>query len=295
MIKIIKFFPTLLFFLIVAILCLLRWYFAYQQFFSLNDTNLVQKYEQIFWRASATTIQLDGHKVHYLDLGDPDDQMVMWIHGAPWSIGDSSWLLSIPEMQKWYRFIIPDRLWYGKSEPWRSQESIKKHADISLKLLEYVGIDEEKPPLIVGHSYGATIAAKILMDYSDKVAWGIIVSWALDPDHEIVFPISHIVKYQPLKFLMWPMLWVANDEKLSHVDSLTNEVQNFADITKPFVVLHGTEDSIVPYANVAYMKERVPEDVFTLISLPWENHPLQMQNPQAIADTIQEFQFETRN
>lgn len=56
------------------------------------------------------------------------------------------------------------------------------------------------------------------------------------------------------------MFWVANDEKLAHVESLRNEVQNFEDINIPVQVIHGSADSIVPYENFAYMKEKIPAE-----------------------------------
>lgn len=284
--KIIKFIPKIALFLIVALLVLIRWFTGYQYLFSGTDETLSNTFEQYFDEVRIETVSLLWRTLRYVDMGNPDDQMIVLIHGAPWWINDFKNLLEDERLHTWYRIVVVDRLGYGRSELGHSEKSIRMHSDIIMELVQELDSNNETLPLIVGHSYGGSIALKISMDYADRISGALVVSWAVDPDHEKVFSISHVIKYQPLKFLIWPMLRVANDEKLSHVASLSNEVQWFDTITKPVIVLHGTSDSIVPYANAEYMQNNIPAEYMTLVPLEWLDHPIHFSHPELIVDEI---------
>ena len=251
-----------------------------------TDAKIIAQYTPYFSDVSMEYFSVGNRNIRYLDIWTPWDQPVLMIHGAPWDLDGFHAVLQDPRLHSWYRFIIMDRIGYGKSALWQSEKSIKTHSDIYMQLLDPLWDLWEDRPLVVWHSYGATIALKMVMDYSDKLLGGVVVSGAVDPEHERVFAISHLIKYQPFKFLSWPIFRVANDEKLAHVASLQSEVQNFDDIAVPVHVIHGTADSIVPYENAEYMKQNISEEYLLFTSLEWKDHPLHMSDPEIFVEAI---------
>jgi len=269
---------------------LIQWFTVYQRFF-ISEEKVLSAYDEHFEDVTLHTTTILWRKIRYVDAGPRDGKLVLMIHGAPWNLQWESKILEDPRLHQGYRFILVDRPGYGGSGMWDSLVSIKAQSDIMMQLLEEIWIDEDDKPLVVGHSYGATIALKMAMDYSERLSWSIVVSWAVDPDNERVFAISHLIKRQPFKFLAGPMFWVANDEKLAHVESLRNEVQNFEDINIPVQVIHGSADSIVPYENFAYMKEKIPAEWWTFLSLEGKDHALHMTDPEIFAEAIVWFSY----
>jgi len=130
---------------------------------------------------------------------------------------------------------------------------------------------------------------RMMMDRPDDVVWSIIVSGAVDPSLEVVFGISRFVDNQLFRLLMWPMLWSANREKLTHVWEL-ELLQGRDQISSPVHIVHGTADTLVPVGNVAYMQSKISEDLLSINLLEWSEHPLQYQEPRAIRDEIYKLQ-----
>lgn len=288
--KILKSLWKILLWALLVVLLIIRWTTAYKQWF-VTDQKIETEFTKYFDEVSVSRIDIQWKSIRYLDVWPKDWKIVVMIHGAPWSFYEQRWIVSDPKFSQGYRFILFDRLGYAGSQIGKSVKSIKEHSDSTMGLLKKIWITKDANPLIVWHSYGATIALKMAMDYSEEIAWAVVVSGAVDPDHETVFAISHLIKRQPLKFLSWPMFWVANDEKLAHVDSLRNEVQNYEDISIPVQVIHGTADSIVPYENFEYMKKNIPTERWDFVSLEGKDHALHMSDPEVFVKAITEFSF----
>ena len=285
---IIKYLGYTVLWVILLALILVRWLFLYQ-WFAHTDAKIVSTYEQYFGRVELWYMMIQDKEVRYLDVWDISRPLILVVHWAPGDLTGARRVITDPRIRDRYRFVLVDRVGYGRSETGRSLESIQQHSDIYMQLLGSVADPDQDLPLVVWHSYGATIAMKMIMDHSDQLAGAIVVSGALDSSLEKVFAISHLIKYQPFKFLSGPMFWVTNDEKLSHVQSLETEVQNYQDIQKPVTVIHGTHDSIVPYGNFAYMQERVPTPYFNGVTLTWANHALHITDPVVFVDAILDF------
>lgn len=215
--------------------------------------------------------------------------MVVLIHGAPWSINDWKWMLEMTSADDVFRYVVMDRVWYWRSEQWRSVIDISTQAESIMSLIVDLESKSDVKPLVMGHSYGATIVTKMLMEYSEKFLWGIIVSWAVDPDHEIIFGISYWVQYSGIKHLMGPMLWVANDEKLSHVEQLEKNLQNRSWITVPVHIIHGDKDSLVPYENAEHMIENIKQELVTVKTIPGADHPLQYSHAGILSEELSMF------
>lgn len=283
--KYLKLIKKIVLWLLLLVIVLIWWSTAYQQFF-VTDEKTVSKFAESFAEVEMKYTTIQWRKIRYLDVWPKDGALVFMIHGAPGSLTGERRILEDKRLHEGYRFILVDRPGYWWSGAWKSIKSIKTHSDILMELLEEIWIDETNKPMVVGHSYGATIALKMTMDHSDKLSSAIVVSWAVDPDHERVFAISHLIKRQPFKFLSWPLFRVANDEKLAHVESLRNEVQNYEDIAIPVTVIHGTSDSIVPFENYTYMQSKIPDPRWIFISLEGKDHALHMTDPVVFVDAI---------
>lgn len=99
-------------------------------------------------------IQVDGHKIRYLESGGSDNTLVL-VHG----LGASAerWNRVIPTLSKHYRVIVPDLIGYGYSD--------KPILDYTPNLfLDFLGnfftALEIKRPFLIGSSLGGQISAE---------------------------------------------------------------------------------------------------------------------------------------
>lgn len=97
----------------------------------------------------------DGRRLAYAEYGDPDGQVVVWIHGLPgsrldWSIGNGPALLT----ELGLRLIAPDRPGFGRSTPHNRRTHASFATDLD-SLTDALGIETST---LLGYSAGAPYA-----------------------------------------------------------------------------------------------------------------------------------------
>lgn len=196
----------------------------------------------------------DGIEMRYVDVGNEVNPMIIFIHGAPGSLDAFNKFLKDPDLRRKTRMIAMDRAGYGQSNFGIAETSLQKQAKLIEPLLEKN--KNKQKPVLVGHSFGGTIAAKIVMDYPDKIGGVILVGAAIDPDHEKFFSIARIIDIPFLHKVVPESMKVAHAEKNTHVEELIKMLPDWPNITTMVTILHGKKDGLVPIEN-AYFAEKV--------------------------------------
>lgn len=213
-------------------------------------------------------------KLSYLRAGDPHGRLVLLIHGTPGSAeGWADFLLHPPAGVD---YVAVDRPGFGRTGPDAAEPSLARQAAALIPLLK-AGV--ARRPILVGHSYGAPVAARIAADRPDLVAGLVLAAGALDPAQEHVYAIQRAGEWPMLRSLLPTAMRNANRELIPLGGELRALAPALDRITSPVVVVHGTADRNVPYANVAYMRSRLRHarrlEVVTLVGanhfLPWRH------------------------
>ena len=197
--------------------------------------------------------QYKDYRIRYAEVGNYDHPLVIFVHGAPGSLDAFNGFLNDPELRKKYHMISVDRPGYGYSGFGRSMTSIREQAEALLPLVS-LNRNPDKP-LLVGHSYGGPIVAKMAMLAPDKIGALEIVGGAVDPDHEKIYWINHILNLRVFRWLMPVSMRVANDEKITHVSELRKMMSDWKNIDIPVTIIHGTTDSLVPLKNAFFAQK----------------------------------------
>lgn len=189
-------------------------------------------------------------EIRYVDIGDVRDRMFIFIHGAPGTLDAFNIFLKDPELRKKIRMIAMDRPGYGHSNPGHAVTSITQQA-ASIEPLLDKNLHDSKP-ILIGHSYGAPIAAKIAMTYPDKVGGIILVGAAIDPEYEKFFTIAELAGIPLIQKILPASFRVAYEEKYSHVEELKAMQNGWKEITCPAIIIHGDKDRLVPVENARF-------------------------------------------
>ena len=126
------------------------------------------------------SVPVEGHpdrRLSYLIDGDPAAQRLIFIHGSPGnSLAYAKYLHDpVPGLET----LAVDRLGYGQSTADEAVVSFEEQAAaIAPLLVERAG----EWPILVGHSLGGPIAARLAADHPERVAGLIIVAGSLNPE-----------------------------------------------------------------------------------------------------------------
>jgi len=219
-----------------------------------SDEELLSKLRTDSTRTIVNTYISDGVEMRYVDIGNETKPLVIFIHGAPGSLDAFNSFLKDPDLRRKIRMMAVDRAGYGHSNFGIPETSLGKQAELIAPLLEKNRNSEK--PILVGHSFGGTIAAKLAMDYPDMIGGVILAGAAIDPEHEKFFSIARIINFPFLNKVVPKSMKVANAEKNTHVEELRLLLADWPKITTRVTLLHGKEDGLVPIEN-AYFGEKV--------------------------------------
>ena len=223
----------------------------------------------------------------------PDDatpvRTIIFVHGTPG--GADNWASVIERTPPGFRAIAIDRPGFGRSEPYGPVTSLNDQAAALLPLLQRY---QKEKPILVGHSLGGPIVARAALDYPDQIAGLVILAGAFDPELEKIYFVQHMANTDLLCWLLPRSLRNANQELIALKPQLQNLAADLPTLRTPVVMVHGTDDGLVPYDNVAFIQATLPAHlplrVVTLDDmnhfLPWKTEDLIWQEIQRLDEQL---------
>jgi pimeloyl-ACP methyl ester carboxylesterase len=187
-----------------------------------------------------------GLRIAYASGGDPLGLPVILVHGTPGSAG--GWVDYVVDPVPGTRTIALDRPGFGRTVPPDARIRLADQADAVLALAP-----PDRPVILVGHSLGGPIVAWAAAAHPERVAALVLLAASLDPDLESVHPLQPVGEWWPVRALLPSALRNANLELMGLRAELDLLRDRLGDIRCPIVIVHGTDDDLVPYANVPYM------------------------------------------
>lgn len=220
--------------------------------------------------------------VSYLRAGDPSGPRVILVHGTPGSA--TAWADYLLAPPPGLELVALDRPGFGRSGPEGALPGLAEQAAAVLALMPQDG----RPVLLLGHSLGGAVVARVAADHPHRVAALVLLSASLDPALESTHPMQHVGAWSPVKAMLPRSIRNANAELMALKPELEALAAALPRITAKVVIVHGTRDDLVPVANVAFMQARLTgaRCVQTQL-LEGRNHFLPWNSETAVRDAMQ--------
>lgn len=217
-----------------------------------------------------------------LRSGDATGQRVIFVHGTPGTA--SGWKRYLDTVPDGFEFMAIDRPGFGLTVPNKEQVKLDEQAAVLEPLLvERNG----KYPILVGHSLGGPIVAAAAANYPDRVGGIIQLAGSVDPAQEDIRFIQYIGELPPVVWMIPRELAHTNKEVFALKDELILLGEKLDQITAPVIIIHGTQDDLVPYENVAYMQRTFTNaSPLELVTLDGQNHFLPWNSGMAVKMAI---------
>lgn len=190
-------------------------------------------------------------RVSYVRTGPVDGQTVILVHGTPGSAsGWDEYLLDPPPETE---LIALDRPGFGFSDPQAAVPQLEAQVAAVLALMPTDG----RKVVLAGHSLGGAVVAMAAARCPQRVSALVLLASSLDPAQETVHFMQPLADRWPLRVLLPRSLRNANQELLAFKAELLALAPLLSQVQAPTLIVHGTDDDLVPFANVAYMQSRL--------------------------------------
>ena len=220
--------------------------------------------------------------IHYVEVGEEEKTPVVFVHGSPGSWGAFMGYLGNERLLARAKLISVDRPGFGESDYGVPEKSIAKQAADLKPLLE----SQHRPSILVGHSLGGPVIARIAMDYPELVASLVLIAPSIDPNLEKVTWYQTAADWELVSWMVPTDLLTANREILPLKADLQEMLPLWSKITVPVTIIHGEKDRLVPVANVDFAQKRLVHAPLTVVREPELNHFIPWKRGDLVRDAI---------
>lgn len=214
------------------------------------------------------------------DYNSPRD-IIVFVHGSP-----GNWIhywsyLKDSELLQRYCMISIDRPGFGRSgDPLPDINLQAKRIIDSLSLLRLP--PPKKKYVLVGHSYGGPVAARIAALKESKITHLVLLAAALDPEKEELKWYNRIADTKIARLLLPSSLIVSNEEMIPMKRQLKDIESDWKMIRSATYIVQGGKDTLVDPENTEFVRRLFPkgsvkEEILLPNGdhfLPWNSFPL---------------------
>jgi pimeloyl-ACP methyl ester carboxylesterase len=235
--------------------------------------------------ASQHKYKYEWRDINYVAAGDSTKPLVLFVHGSPGSLDAFIAFLTLENLRENSLMVTTDRPGFGYSNFGNAEPSLKKQALALKPILEKY--KNNRPHIVVGHSLGGPLIAKMAMEYPELIDGLIIVAGSIDPKLEPNETWFRAPLATP--FLSWilPGAFRSSNEEIYQLKpELEEMVPYWKNITCPVIVIQGKIDELVPYENVDFAKKMLVNAPVEYVIVDDMNHFVPWSNPELITDAV---------
>ncbi|MEQ8552781.1 MAG: alpha/beta hydrolase [Cyclobacteriaceae bacterium] len=236
-------------------------------------------------RLKSDTMIVNGQNIHYVYSNQDHDVLVVFIHGSPGSWNAFSGYLTTDSLLSNYDMISIDRPGFGYSDYGLAEPSIKNQALLMSEVLKNFS---QRKKILVGHSLGGPLIARMAMDNPELVQGLLFLAPSIDPDMEKFEWYRALIKTWLGDLVVPTDFWVSNEEIVPLRAELEKMVPLWAEISVPCIVIHGTKDTFVPVENADFAKKMIADSLVTVNYLEGVHHFIPWTHASVIVDAINE-------
>lgn len=226
----------------------------------------------------------DGRTVATGECGDPSGRLVLFVHGSPGVWRDFAYVMADPVLAERALLVSVDRPGWGGSAAGGLETSLADQARALRAVLE--AHPENLPAVVVGHSLGGPVAARLAMDAPELVGALVLVAGSIDPELEKTTWYQALGRTWLVRPLVPEMLERADAEIRPLRRELEEMLPRWAELTLPVYVLQGDEDALVPPANADFAARVVTHAPLSIERIPGQGHLIPWQKPERIVATV---------
>lgn len=221
--------------------------------------------------------------VRYAEIGVDSLPTILFVHGSPGSWSAFEGFMKSDSLLKRVRMVSVDRPGFGFSGFGDAEESLKRQANF-LKPIVQKQRKNGKKIILVGHSLGGPLIARMAMDYPELIDGLVFVAGSVAPELEPPRWYRYILDAPPIRYFIPKSFRASNREILFLKEELELMLPLWKNVQQPCVVIQGKADVLVAAANADFLKQQLVNTHYLEIQkIAGMNHFVPWSNPDLIA------------
>ncbi len=235
-------------------------------------------------RASVNSYTVGDRTITFARSGTPTGPLILFVHGSPGDWRAFEHFLSDPGLRRRAQMVSVDRPGFGGSGFGEPEPSLERQAALLQPLLDYFG--GGRPAILVGHSLGGSVIARMAMDFGAKIGALVLVAPALDPDREELRWYNRLASLAPVRLLLPKSLDISNLEILPLRAELTKMLPLWDKVTADVIVIQGAKDRLVSPENADFAQKVLRNAHVTVERISDIGHFIPWERPNLIRNAL---------
>jgi pimeloyl-ACP methyl ester carboxylesterase len=230
-------------------------------------------------------ITVNDRTINYAEIGNDSLPVVVFVHGSPgsWS-GWEGFFKDSVLLQK-VKMLAVDRPGFGYSGLGKAEKTLTEQSKY-LKPIVGQYKKQNRKVILVGHSLGGPMIARMAMDYPELIDKLIFVAASNAPELEPARWYRFIGDFFLFRYLIPKSFRASNREILHLKPELEKMLPLWEKIQQKSIVIQGDKDIFVPYQNAEFTRKMLKNAEVEVIMKKDMNHFVPWSNPELITEAI---------
>lgn len=214
------------------------------------------------------TIAVGDRALYTVYGGDTTSRTaLLFLHGSPGSWSANEPYLNDTSLQQ-YLLLAPDRPGFGESD---FGEALPSLAGQSLMVRAMMDRWPGRQFILVGHSYGCSLAQQLAFDDPDRIAAVVHVAPPLDPELEVGIGWRKFLDFPLFHLVTPPAFRVCNQELITLKDDLELLMPQWPDLRVPTYLIQGAKDNLVFPEEMDFFRKMAPKPMQKIYPHPGDH------------------------
>ncbi|MFY0592939.1 alpha/beta fold hydrolase [Roseivirga sp.] len=235
----------------------------------MSDKKVEKYYADAEFVPESKFYSVEDYEMHYKYLDLQKEASLVFIHGTPGSWDAFASYFKDSTLYNKANLASPDRPGFGKSSFGKPIRSLEEQANLLKPMIEAI----PAPRILIGHSLGGPMVARMAMDYPELVDGIIMLAPALDPALEPDEDWFRVPMRWPVIGAIAPRIFRISNEELIFLDEeLELMLPLWERIKIPSIVIQGGKDNLVHPGNAAFADSMLVNAKKDIVFLEEQNH-----------------------
>jgi pimeloyl-ACP methyl ester carboxylesterase len=254
--------------------------------FRTTDKKAMESFKAKKLNAQFHQYKLGKRTIHYVESGNANASTVLlFIHGSPGSWNAFESYITDSSLNANYLMASVDRPGYGYSDFGVKEESLNMQSIVYAPILKKY-YDAGKKIILIGHSYGGPVIARMAMDFDDVISGLIFIAPSIDPDLEKELWIQRPATWPVVKWMIPAAIIVSNEEILALKAELIKIIPAWKNIKLPVIFIQGGKDNLVPHQNKDFAEKQLKNADLELMFYPELDHFIPFTHKEIVMEAI---------